>query len=121
MQNTMKTALAIGIGYMLGRRRKMRLAMMIAAGAATGGFGGVAGRLLKSGGKKLASSDALTGLSPQLGQITEVVKGDLVNAAKAAAMAAVNNRIESVAGSKITPTMGLPWCRAPTLMANSGS
>src|SRR6185437_7680304 len=98
MDNTMKTALAVGIGYMLGRKRKMRLAMMIAAGAATGGFGGAAGRMLKSSGKRFASNEALSGLSPQLGQITGALKGDLANAGKAAAKAAINNRIESVAG-----------------------
>jgi len=27
MDNTMKTALAVGVGYMLGRKRKMRLVL----------------------------------------------------------------------------------------------
>jgi len=37
MKGGVATALAIGVGYILGRRRKMRLATMLAAGAATGG------------------------------------------------------------------------------------
>jgi hypothetical protein len=41
-----QAALAVGAGYLLGRRRKMRLAAMVAAGAATGGLGGLGGGLL---------------------------------------------------------------------------
>ena len=37
MKGGAQTAIAIGVGYMLGRRRKMRLATMLALGAATGG------------------------------------------------------------------------------------
>ena len=37
MKGGAQAALALGIGYMLGRRRKMRLATMLAVGAATGG------------------------------------------------------------------------------------
>jgi hypothetical protein len=107
MDNTMKTALAVGIGYMLGRKRKMRLALMIATGAATGGFGGAASRMLRSGGKRLASADALGKLSPELGHVTDAVKGDLVDAGKAAARAAINNRIESISGSLHSRTQAL--------------
>lgn len=107
MRNGMKAGLAIGVGYLLGRRRKMRLAAMLAAGAATGGFGGAAGRMLKSGGKKLAESGSLGQLSPELGKVTDALKGELVGAGKAAASAAISNRIESLTGSLHDRTQSL--------------
>jgi len=39
MKGGAQAALALGVGYVLGRRRKMRLATMLAVGAATGGIG----------------------------------------------------------------------------------
>ena len=38
-----QTALALGVGYVLGRRRKMRLTTMLAVAAAAGGAGGAGG------------------------------------------------------------------------------
>jgi hypothetical protein len=88
-----QTALALGVGYILGRRRKMRLTMMLAAAAATGGVGGGA---LRRGMKMLGSTEALGKVSPQLAEIVDTVRGDLLDAGKAAAVAAATNRIGSL-------------------------
>jgi hypothetical protein len=92
-------ALAVGAGYVLGRRRKMRTAAMLAGATAVGGIGGLGGSALRRGVKALGSSDLLDNVSPQLGDIADKVRGDLVDAAKAAAVAAVTGRIESLTDS----------------------
>ncbi|HEX4657053.1 MAG TPA: hypothetical protein VH307_06690 [Streptosporangiaceae bacterium] len=91
-----QTALALGVGYVLGRRRKMRLTMMLAAAAASGGLGGVGGGALRRGMTMLGSTDALGKVSPQLAEIVDTVRGDLLDAGKAAAVAAATNRIGSL-------------------------
>jgi hypothetical protein len=99
MKCSTQAALAIGAGYLLGRRRKMRLAAMLAAGAATGGLGSLGGKALQRGVKMLGSTEALGKFAPQLGELADTVRGDLIDAGKAAATAAVNNRIESLTDS----------------------
>ena len=94
-----QAALAVGAGYLLGRRRKMRLAVLMAAGAATGGLGGLGSGLLRRGAKMLGSTEALGKVAPQLGDLTDTVRGDLIDAGKAAATAALTNRIESLTDS----------------------
>jgi hypothetical protein len=64
MKGGTTAALALGVGYMLGRRRKMRTAALIAAGAATGRMGGLGGTLFQRGVKMLGSSDMMEKLSP---------------------------------------------------------
>jgi hypothetical protein len=91
-----QTALALGVGYVLGRRRKLRMTTVLAAAAATGGVGSLVGVALRRGLKMLSSTEALGDLGPQLGEIAETVRGDLVDAGKAAALAAVNERIGSL-------------------------
>ena len=91
-----QTALVLGVGYVLGRRRKLRMATVLAAAAATGGLGTLGGAALRRGLKGLSSTEALGDLGPQLGEIAETVRGDLVDAGKAAALAAVNQRIGSL-------------------------
>lgn len=91
-----QAALALGVGYVLGRRRKLRMTTMLAGAAAAGGVGSLGGVALKRGLKMLSSTGALGGLGPQLGEIAETVRGDLVDAGKAAALAAVNERIGSL-------------------------
>ncbi|PXY19055.1 hypothetical protein [Prauserella muralis] len=88
MKRGAQVAVAVGAGYLLGRSRKGRLALMLAAASATGKVGGP-GALLRQGAGKLASS-------PELGQITESVKGDLLGAARSAAMSAATERIGSL-------------------------
>jgi hypothetical protein len=99
MKGGTQAALALGVGYLLGRRRKMRLATMLAAGAATGTVGGLGGAALKRGMKMLGSTEAVGKFAPQLGELADVVRSDLMDAGKAAAAAAVTNRIESLTGS----------------------
>lgn len=92
-------AVAIGVGYVLGRRRKMRLATMLAIGTATGGLAGLGGAALRRGSQALGSADVLGKLGPQFGDIADTVRGDLVEAGKAAAVGALTGRIESLTDS----------------------
>jgi hypothetical protein len=96
MKNKGQIALAVGAGYLLGRRRKMRLALVLGTAAATGGFGGLAGQLLRRGAKFAASDGVLGKVSPEVGEITNLVRGDLLDAGKAAAMTAVRSRVDQM-------------------------
>jgi hypothetical protein len=96
MKGGAQAALALGVGYVLGRRRKMRLATMLALGAATGGLGRLGPAALRRGAKYLGSTDIAGALGPQVGEIVSTVRGDLLDAGKAAAAAAVSSRIESL-------------------------
>jgi hypothetical protein len=99
MKGGTRAAVAIGVGYVLGRRRKMRLATILAAGAATGGIAGLGGAALRRATQALGSTEALGKLGPQFGEIADTVRGDLVDAGKAAAMAAVTGRIDALTDS----------------------
>jgi hypothetical protein len=96
MKGGAQVALAVGVGYILGRRRKMRLATMVAVGAATGGIGGLGPAVLKRGMKYLGSTDVAGALGPQVNEIVSTIRGDLLDAGKAAATAAVSSRIDSL-------------------------
>lgn len=91
-----QVALAVGAGYLLGRTRKTKWALGLAAVAATGKFGGVSGQLIKRGTQLVGSTDALGKLAPQLTEVTELIRGDLVDAGKAAALSAVRGRIDNL-------------------------
>ncbi|KAA9159298.1 hypothetical protein FPZ12_020545 [Amycolatopsis acidicola] len=84
-----RVALAVGAGYALGRTKKMRLALMIAAAGATGKANLSPGKLLQSGLSQLGSS-------PELSRITDLARDELMGAAKAAAVTAASSRIESL-------------------------
>ncbi len=99
MKGGTRAAVAIGVGYVLGRRRKMRLATVLAVGAATGGIGALGGSALRRGTQALGSTEALSKLSPQLGEIAQTVRGDLIDAGKAAAVAAVSGRVDALTDS----------------------
>jgi len=99
MKGGTQAALALGVGYLLGRRRKMRLTTMLAVGAATGGVGGLGGAALRRGMKMLGSTEAVGKFAPQLGELADTVRSDLMDAGKAAATAAVTSRIESLTDS----------------------
>ena len=58
MKGGARTALAIGVGYVLGRRRKMRTATVLAVAAATGGIGSLGPAALRRGAKLLSSTDS---------------------------------------------------------------
>jgi hypothetical protein len=96
MKGGAQVALAVGVGYYLGRRRKMRMATMVALGAATGGLAGLGPAVLKRGAKALGSTDIAGALGPQVAEIVSTIRGDLLDAGKAAATAAVSSRIDSL-------------------------
>ena len=96
MKGGAPVALAVGVGYILGRRRKMRVATMLAVGAATGGLGSLGPAVLKRGAKYLGSTDIAGDLGPAVTDIVSTVRGDLLEAGKAAAAAAVTSRIDSL-------------------------
>jgi len=98
MKGGMRAATAIGIGYLLGRRKKLRTATLLAAATAAGGSA-VAGPILKRGMQMAMNSDAVAKMAPQLGELTETVRGDLLGAGKAAAAAAFSNRVDALTDS----------------------
>ena len=91
MNNGARIGLAVGAGYLLGRRRKLRKALVLAAAVA-------AGRASHSGGLMNAGSRLLHS-SPHLGNLGRL-GGPLVTASKAAATAAAGSGIDAV-GNKL--------------------
>jgi hypothetical protein len=98
MKGSMQAAMTLGVGYALGRRRKFRTATLLAAATAFGSTG-VSSLVLRRGMKMLASTDAFGKLAPQLGEIVDTVRGDLLDAGKAAVGAAVSNQVDSLTSS----------------------
>jgi hypothetical protein len=98
MNGGMRAATAIGVGYLLGRRKKFRTATLMAAATAVGGTT-VGGLVMRRGMKMLNNTDALNKVAPQLGELAETVRGDLLGAGKAAASAAVSNRVDALTDS----------------------
>ena len=97
MSKSSTMALAVGAGYLLGRKHKLRMAALLAAAAAAAsGGGGMAGRAVRSGGKLLSSPQVLDKLPPEAAKIAGLVRSDLAQAGKAAAQAAVSSRIEGL-------------------------
>jgi hypothetical protein len=78
-------AMAVGIGYFLGRTKKMRLALMIAAA----GVGGAPRQLLRQGIQRL-------GATPEISDLVGSARGELLDAARSAAMTAMASRVESL-------------------------
>lgn len=88
MNNVVRMALAVAGGYLLGRG-KVRLAAALAIAGVTGHLRAGKGDLLQQGLKMLSSS-------PELEKITESVRGDLLEAGKDAAKAAMSKQIDSL-------------------------
>ena len=91
MKSGARVAIGVAAGYLLGRTRKMRLALMIAAAGATGARGGSPGALLKRGLGQLSSV-------PEVAKLTETAKNELLDAAKAAAVSAATKRVTALSG-----------------------
>jgi hypothetical protein len=89
MANGAKVALAVGAGYFLGRTRKMRIALMVAGAGLTGKFPAGPGGLVTQGLRSLGASD-------QLHDLTDQLRGEVLTAARAAAMAAATNRVDAL-------------------------
>jgi len=96
MKGSVQTALALGVGYILGRHRKMRLATMLAVGAATGGAAKLGPAAMRQGAKYIGKTDIAGALGPQVTEIVNTVRGELLDAAKGAAAAAVTSRVDSL-------------------------
>lgn len=97
MKSGTRAALAVGAGYVLGRRRKMRMALMLGGAAMAGSpLAGPAGQLLRRGTKLVGSTDLLGKLSPELGDISGIISKELVPVGKAAARAAVTGRVNAL-------------------------
>ena len=92
-------ALAIAAGYVLGRRHKLRTAALVAGAVATGRLSALGGAAVKRKTKIGGSGSLLETMAPQIGEIASTVRGELVDAGKAAGAAVVNNRIESLSDS----------------------
>ncbi|WP_159849525.1 hypothetical protein [Nocardia sp. CY41] len=84
-----RIALGVGIGYFLGRTRKMRFAMSLAGAAMARRSAGAPGGLLERGTELLRST-------PELTRITDTVRGELVGAVRSAAVTAASNRIDAL-------------------------
>ncbi|WP_405148026.1 hypothetical protein OG589_09670 [Sphaerisporangium sp. NBC_01403] len=89
MTGGLKVALAVAIGYFLGRHRRFKLAVALGVAGATGKLGGTRGNLLEQG-LKLVSS------SPELEKIISSVRGELFEAGKAAAKATASRQVGSL-------------------------
>src|SRR5690349_20753938 len=89
MSNGAKVAMAVGAGYMLGRTKKMRLALMLAAAGITGKFPSSPTALVGKGLQSL-------GASADVSQLTEQLRSELLTAGRAAALSAATNQIESL-------------------------
>jgi hypothetical protein len=70
----------------------------MAAATAVGGTT-VGGLVMRRGMKTLNNTDALSKVAPQLGELADTVRGDLLGAGKAAAAAAVSNRVDALTDS----------------------
>ena len=89
MKTGVRIAIAVGVGYLLGRTRKLRFALTLAGIGAGRRLGGGSGGLAGQGAKLLGSS-------PELKTLGETVRGRLVEAGKTAAMTAASGRIDAL-------------------------
>lgn len=90
MKSGARVALAVGFGYLLGRRKKMRTALTLAAAVAAGRAS------QRPGGLKQLGAD-LMNLNPQLGGLGKL-GSPLASAGRAAATAAAGSGIDAISG-----------------------
>jgi hypothetical protein len=98
MKGSTRAAMALGVGYLLGRQRKLRTATVMAVATAAGGTN-VGSLVMRRGAKMLVNSGVMDKVPPQVGDLVDVVRGDLLQAGKGAATAAVSSRIDSLTDS----------------------
>ncbi|MEV4113362.1 hypothetical protein [Nonomuraea sp. NPDC049695] len=90
MSNTSRIAFAVLAGYYLGRRRKLRMAAALA-------LAGLMGRArMAEGGGLLGQGIKALRSSAEIGEITDRLRGDLMEVGKAAAVAATSRQIDSL-------------------------
>ncbi|MFE9200938.1 hypothetical protein [Micromonospora sp. NPDC007230] len=90
MKSGARVALAVGFGYLLGRRRKLRTALTLAAAVAVG-------RASKDPGGLLRYGSDLVNSSPQLSNLSKL-GGPLATAGRVAATAAAGSGIDALSG-----------------------
>ncbi|WNM42346.1 hypothetical protein RMN56_13875 [Micromonospora halotolerans] len=90
MKSGARVALAVGFGYLLGRRKKMRAALTLAAAVAAGRAS------QRPGGLKQLGTD-LMNVNPQLGGLSKL-GAPLATAGRAAATAAAGSGIDAISG-----------------------
>jgi hypothetical protein len=103
MKDGVRIGMAVGLGYLLGRTRKMRLALMIAGVGVTGRLGKNPAALVKQGAGVLGSS-------PEFKTLTDTLRGRLVEVGKTAAITAVSSQVDTLS-EKIgerTRSLGVP-------------
>jgi hypothetical protein len=88
MDSGARLGLAVTAGYLLGRLHKLKWALAVAALASGGRLPGPGG-LVQQGAKLLSSS-------PEVTKLTDEMKGRLLDAGKAAAVAALSSKINSL-------------------------
>jgi hypothetical protein len=98
MKGSTRAAVALGVGYMLGRQRKLRTATVMAVATAVGGTS-VSGLAMRRGAKMLADSGVMDKVPAQVGDLVDTVRGDLLLAGKGAATAVVTSRIDALTDS----------------------
>lgn len=91
MNTGARIAAAVAAGYLLGRTRKMRLALMLAAAGLTGARGGSPAVLLKRVLSQLGSI-------PEVAELADTVKNELLGAAKTATVSAATKQVEAISG-----------------------
>ncbi|WP_054814765.1 hypothetical protein [Nocardia arizonensis] len=79
----------MGVGYVLGRTRKMKFALSLAGAAMSRRSTGLPSELLGRGSSLLRSS-------PELTQLTDEIRGELMGAVRTAAVTAASNRIDAL-------------------------
>ncbi|MBF8189623.1 hypothetical protein ITP53_28585 [Nonomuraea sp. K274] len=89
MNDTGKVALALVAGYYLGRRQKLRLALALATA-------GVTRKMRRDGGGLLQQGSKVLSASPEVADMTDRLKGEVLQVAKAAAVSAASRQIDSL-------------------------
>ncbi|GAA2797361.1 hypothetical protein GCM10020219_080660 [Nonomuraea dietziae] len=92
--------MAVAAGYYLGRRHKLRMATALAAA-------GLASRIKRGEGGLLQQGTKLIGSSPELQQLTKSLRGELMEAGKAAAVAATSRQIQALSSRLLDRTESL--------------
>lgn len=96
MSATTKIAVGVASGYLLGRTKKLRLAVTVAGLLAGQRMAANRGTLLQQGGKLLDSS-------PELKQLRDQITGRLLDTAKDAALGVATSRVQQMTKSLQAP------------------
>ncbi len=106
MKRGPQMALAVAGGYVLGRSKRMKLALMLGGFAAGRRIGGSPADLVTEGSK-------LIGSSPELGRLAEQLRSGLVEAGKSAAAAAAARQVDALSDRLRAHSEALTGAPAP--------